>query len=379
MNTIHVLVATGLYPPEIGGPATYVRMLEEHLPNHNIELTVVPYAQVRSLPKWQRYFSYAALLLKQAKKANLIYALDPISVGLPAYFVSKMMGKKFMLRLGGDYAWEQGQQRFGVTQTLDEYTADPHRVPFRVKVLAFLQGFVARHAQVVIAPSEYLKGIIATWGVKESSIKVIYNALSALRINEAKDDLRDQLGYEGRVIATAGRLVPWKGFSELIDVFARLQKEIPDLFLVIIGDGPLKGTLKKKVRTLVLDRKVQFTGRLSKEALGKAVKASDLFVLNTFYEGLSHQLLEVMELGVPIVSTNVGGNPELIVHEVSGLLVDPHDTHSLEEAIRRMLEHETLRTRVSQNAKVRMQQFSENVVIAELAELIAHIHQNPRM
>jgi glycosyltransferase involved in cell wall biosynthesis len=370
ITNIKVLIATGLYSPEIGGPATYTKMLEEKLCAHGVNLTILPFGTVRHLPKVIRHAVFMWKAWKLSRNMDVIYALDPVSVGVPSWIVSLVARKPFLVRLGGDYAWEQGQQRFGLDATLDEYTKSPKTAPFLVRVLAFIQSFIVKRASLVIAPSEYLKGIIATWGVDPSKIRVIYSALFPLEVNVPKAVIREQLEYKGTVITTVGRLVPWKGFSELIDVVAQLKDEIPDISLVIIGDGPLDAELKNKVAQLQLEDRVRLVGRLGKDALGAAIKGSDLFVLNTSYEGLSHQLLEVMDLGVPIVTTNVGGNPELITDGISGVLVEVGDSEGLASAIKQVAANESTQIRLTQNARIRIQDFSQDAVVAKLAELL---------
>jgi glycosyltransferase involved in cell wall biosynthesis len=373
MNRIKLLVATGLYPPEIGGPATYSKMLEEQIQAHAVDVVVVPFGAVRHLPKVFRHIVFAWHLFRQSKDVDIIYALDSISVGVPALLVSAITQKPFMIRLGGDYAWEQGQQRFGLTLNLDEYTKRRKESPFMVKVLATIQSFVVQRAFKVIAPSNYLKSIIETWGIESERIEVIYSALFPLRVTAAKPVIREQLLYSGMVITTVGRLVPWKGFSELIDVVNELKKEIPDITLVIIGDGPMYDELATKIATIGLEQRVRLVGRLGKEALAAAIKGSDLFVLNTSYEGLSHQLLEVMDLGVPIITTDIGGNAELITNGVSGLLVPINDNEELRKAIMHVLTDENLKTQLVQHAHVRTLEFSQDVVVERLAELLHQV------
>lgn len=370
INQIKLLVATGLYPPDIGGPATYSRMIEEKLPAHNIVVSIVPFRQVRYLPKILRHIAYAWILLKQTKNVDCIYALDPVSVGLPALVVSLITRKPFMVRLGGDYAWEQGQQRFSLKETLDEYTQNRSTAPRMVKFLAAVQSFVVQRAWKIIAPSDYLKSIIETWGVDSSRVEVIYSALFPLEIHTVKAAIRERLLYSGTVVATVGRLVPWKGFDELIDVIADLRKDIPDIMLVIIGGGPMRKQLNKKIIDLKLEGRVRMVGKLSKDALGAAIKGADLFVLNTSYEGFSHQLLEVMDLGVPIITTRVGGNPELISDGVSGVLVPVHDTSELSKSIKHLLNNKPLQLRLIQNARVRTKDFNQDVVVAQFADIL---------
>ena len=131
-----IVVAAGLYPPDIGGPATYARMIETGLPNHHIDIIIVPFGKVRHLPKIIRHIAYMRLLYRASKTCDALYALDSVSVGVATYAVSLIRRKKFFIRLGGDYAWEQGRQRFGVTQTLDVYTENRSKSGFRTRLLA---------------------------------------------------------------------------------------------------------------------------------------------------------------------------------------------------------------------------------------------------
>jgi glycosyltransferase involved in cell wall biosynthesis len=369
-KNIRLLVATGIYPPDIGGPATYSRMLEETLHNHAIDVTVIPFGKVRHLPKVIRHFAFFLLLLKKVWHADIVYALDPMSVGVPARVVAFLARKKFIIRLGGDYAWEQGQQRFGVTQTLDEYTHNPQKNAWQVRLLAYIQTRIVKSAQFVILPSEYLKSIVQTWGIDDEKIRVIYSALFPLDVVGSKEVIRQQLSYEGVVIVSVGRLVPWKGFDTLIEAIAILKNDIPDISLVIIGDGPLQNTLLTKIQECHVEGRVRLVGRLSKDALGAAIKGADVFVLNTSYEGLSHQLLEVMDIGVPIVTTNIGGNPELITDGISGTLVEAGDTEALTKAIQHIVLNEPTRLRLTQNARLRTQDFTEEAVVTAFASFL---------
>jgi len=98
-----------------------------------------------------------------------------------------------------------------------------------------------------------------------------------------------------------------------------------------------------------------------------------VFVLNTAHEGLSHQLLEVMDIGTPIVTTNVGGNPELITNGVEGYLVEYNDKDALKEAIVRVLDHPESKERIVQSARARSKQFAKEVVVKELVDLLHEI------
>ena len=370
-----VLIATGLYPPEIGGPATYALLLEEELPKRGFEIIVVPFGWVRHYPKIVRHFVYMYKLWRESKRVDVIYALDPISVGLPALMVAKLTRTSFLLRLGGDYAWEQGAGRFGITETLDEFLTKKTSRPLMVRLLATVQTFVTKRAHKVVAPSEYLKSVIKTWGVKENNIVVIHSALYPLEVEGTKDELKKQLSFTTPTIISAGRLVPWKGFSALIEVIARMKDRYPDISLVIAGDGEELQKLKTNTLEHDVERNVRFVGRISKEALGASIKAADVFVLNTAYEGLSHQLIEVMDLGTPIITTTAGGNPELITDDVNGILVSFDDTDAIVDGLTRLLDYPETRSRIVQSARGRSKDFAQSIMLEKIEALLKSTHE----
>ena len=369
-----ILIATGIYPPQIGGPATYTKMLEEHLPQNGIDVHVALYGWVRRYPKLFRHLVFTWKLIRESRGCDLIYALDPVSVGLPSYIASKIVRKPYLIRIPGDYAWEQGQQRFGVTDTLDVFVTRRHRYHPVVRLLRSVESYVTKRARGVVVPSEYMKGIVSTWGVPDSKIQVIYSALFPLNVEETKEEIRSMFNYEGLVLVTAGRLVPWKGMRLLISIMPKLRDALSAVSLVIIGDGPMEKELKEYAKEKKVSDHIRFVGRLEKNALGAAVKGADLFVLNTAYEGMSHQILEVMDLGIPIVTTNVGGNPELIEDGKTGRLVPYNDEAEYISAILELLQNPSLASSVAGHAKERTKNFQKEKLIEELSEYLLQVH-----
>ncbi len=366
-----ILIAAALYPPQMGGPATYAKMLAEELPKRGIEVVVLPFARVQHLPKIVRHIAYAFLLLHALRGVQLVYAMDAVSVGLPAYVVSVLCGKRFWVRLGGDYAWEQGQQRFGVSVSLDEYTKYKRDASWQVRALASVQAFVVRRAKKVIVPSMYMKRIVQTWGVTDIQLCVMYSAYEPLTVPLQKKDYRRKYHLHGPTVLSAGRLVPWKGFQGLIDVVAKLRDTYPNISLLIAGDGPQKAVLHQYIAEHDLSETVRLLGSLPRAVLGEYVLAADVFVLNTEYEGLSHQLLEVMALDTPVVTTDVGGNPELIEDGRSGYLVAYNDTEALCEKIDAILSNDALAAALTAHAREKAKSFSAQTTVDQLAVLIS--------
>jgi glycosyltransferase involved in cell wall biosynthesis len=368
-----ILLAAGLYPPDIGGPARYAEMIATRLPAEGIAVTVVPYREVRSVPKVFRHLAYTWRLLRASRGVSVVYALDPVSVGVPAAIVSFLRGLPLVVRLGGDYAWEQGVQRFGVTKTLDAYTKDPQAVRLPVRILAGIQEQVVRRARAVVVPSQYLRGIVATWGVQSDRLHVIYSAHTVEPIRDGRNDLRAQLGFADQTIVSISRLTPWKGMSALLDVMVERKARGEATKLVIGGDGPERAQLEGKIKTLGLESSVRMVGALSFSDVFRYVTAADVFVLNTAYEGLSHHLIEALALGTPVVTTPVGGNPELITDGAEGLLVPVDDVTALDRAIEKILTDSALRDRLVAAGKVRAAQFAAADAILPIKQLLERI------
>ncbi len=372
MKPLHVVLAAGLYPPDIGGPATYAAMIAAELPQYGITVTVVPYHAVRKVPKPLRHLTYTLRLWWATRNADMLYTLDPVSVGLPALMVSKLRRLPLVLRVGGDYAWEQGSQRFGVTDTLDVYTKQRAEAPLLVRALHWLQAKVAKAAVTVVVPSAYLGNIVETWGVAPERIAVVYSALSTLPVSLSREEARRHYNLLGFAIVTAARLTPWKGVAALFPVLSHLREDGVDATLVIAGDGPLRKELELEAGKYGVLPHVYFLGGLTKAELGNLLQAADAFVLNTAYEGLSHQLLEVMAAKVPVVTTNVGGNPELIEDGVSGLLVEHNDVPGLTRALATLASNHAYATKLTTGATVALTPFNHADSLHALVRIITN-------
>ena len=168
-------------------------------------------------------------------------------------------------------------------------------------------------------------------------------------------DLPDEgVRLSERQVVYCGRLSREKGVDLLIEAVKRI-----DANLVVVGGGPLERELRELAYS---DPRVRFTGPLPRAEALRIVKGSDVFVLPSRHEGLSTALLEAMAMGVPVVATKVGGNPELVEHGETGLLVDP-EPGQLARAISLLLEDGSLARRLAGNAaRVAREKYSWPVV-----------------
>jgi len=351
-----VLIATGLYPPEIGGPATYAKLFEEQLPRYGIEVLVLPFSLVRHMPPIIRHIAYAWLLAQRIHSTDLVLVQDTVSTGLPVTVISMLAGKKFIVRVPGDYAWEQGTQRFGVKDSLDDFQKRSYGLA--VGFLRSIQRFVVIRAHRVIAPSEYLAKIISGWSSRIKRIEVVYNGIE---ISETLPIARRE-----NLIVSSGRLVPWKGFGDLIDIVTAHR----EWRLEILGDGPQYQELKDRIQKSGSEGRITLRGRVSHAEARDIFARATVFVLNSRYEGLSHTLVEAMSVGTPVVATKAGGNPEVVHDGVNGILIDALNEMTLESALTRILSDAELRRRLGAAAYERAKDFSIEKTVEATASLL---------
>ncbi len=365
---MRIVIATPLYPPEIGGPATYVKLLSKGLPERGIEVDLVKFSDVRSFPKVFRHILYFWCVYRAARRADLVLALDPVSVGLPSCLAARLARKPFVVKVVGDYAWEQGRQRFGVSLTLDEFVKE-RQASLAVRFLQRVQTAVAARAKHIIVPSQYLEDIVAAWGIPRGRVIVVHNAVPL----EDRGDVPKSVKKLPRpLIVTAGRLVPWKGMKGVIHAVASLRASGVQASLAVVGDGPDRQSLVT-LSEQTLKGEYVFTGALPHAEVLAVLASADVFVLNSSYEGLSHVLIEALMLGVPVVAQRVGGNPEVVTDEGNGLLVPYGDEEALGRALARVLGDESFRERLSVRAKESSHHFSAPRMLAATARVLEKV------
>jgi glycosyltransferase involved in cell wall biosynthesis len=294
----------------------------KYLPEYGIEARVYSFGSVRHLPLGIRHVCYAYGLWRVVKNADTIIAMDTFSVCVPAAIVARLTRKFFVVRVPGDFVWEQAVQRFGVTDSIE--TFQNKRYGFWVETLRALQQKAVQQADIVVVCSDFLKHVVLAWGVLPSRLTRIYLGLDFDDESTAPTNVP-----EGKILFSVGRLVPWKGFSMLIELLTLLE----GWHLVIAGDGPMRSSLLSKAHDLGVEERVTFTGALPRAQVLGWYKRATVYAFNTSFESFSYQLLEAMASGVPIVTTSVGSIPELLQHGVEGVLSTPDDKEAFRTAI----------------------------------------------
>jgi glycosyltransferase involved in cell wall biosynthesis len=162
----------------------------------------------------------------------------------------------------------------------------------------------------------------------------------------------------GRYVLALGRVVEKKGFDLLLAAFGRVADRHPDVDLVIGGDGAALDGLRQAASTAGLTKRVHFPGRLSRDAVARAMTGADLFVMPSRLEPFGIVVLEAWRAGVPVIATSRGGAPEFVRDGIDGFLADPFDTEALAARIGQLLDQSDLRKSMAAAGSARVEEFA---------------------
>lgn len=359
-----VLIVSGIFPPDHGGPARYVPAIAAELqarghivigivtlsdvPNHNDYRYAIPVIRIRrGEARPRRVLRAIFTIARLARRADVLYLNGLVLEGMiAATFVGR---KPTVIKVVGDLIWEKARNARATDLTLDSF--QNASVPWRWRVLRWLQAFYTARANAVIVPSAYLARVVRGWGVDPSRIVVVPNAV------DIPDPPATHLKPHYDLV-TVARLVPWKGLPELIDIAASNKWS-----LRIVGDGPLMVDLVG--RSEQRGANVSFAGQVAEARVVDELRNARVFVLNSSYEGLPHIVLEAKAAGVAVVATAAGGTPEVMHDGIDGLLVPVGESPVLAAAIRRLLGGQAERRRIADAGR---QQIIEGYQFASLAD-----------
>ncbi len=207
---------------------------------------------------------------------------------------------------------------------------------WKVRVYEALDRACLRRMDRVVCVSQGQAEKVRRAGVRADRVVVIRNAIRAERFDRANPT--DRRVLEGmfpqapeRIVGSAGRLSPEKGFRVLVEAAAIVAGSDPGVGFVHFGDGPLRESLKARIADLGLEQRFILAG--FRDDIDRFMPHWDLSVLPSFTEGLPTVVLESYAAGVPVVATAVGGTPEAVADGVDGYLVLPGDASALAQRI----------------------------------------------
>lgn len=252
----------------------------------------------------------------------------------------------------------------GVASTLGLAASKITGVPLTISAHArdiFVCGEAVRakaaHAEAIFTCCRANVEELVRMGVPEEKVHVSYHGLPEGFVAEAVS-----MGRQGQTILAAGRFVEKKGFAHLIKALEELKRRGVDFECIICGDGPLKKNLVESVRLSRLTGSVEFSGWVSPEKMLELYAKADIVACPSVIahdgdrDGIPNIILESMACGVPVAASNVGGIPEAVTDESTGILVPPGDHAALANAIERLLTNANLRRSLSKNARTQAKQ-----------------------
>ena len=362
-----LVLVSGIYFPDIGGPATYIPRLATQLIQNGHEVCTLSLTdhkgEPRPVEKWKRMFIRRNLpkpirmflvirkLVKLSRDSAGIYANGlHEEAGIATLFGSRALVAKIV----GDPIWERYRNSRKTKVTISEFQTT--QLPYSLKYQRKLLVWSLNRFKNITTPSTELAEIVRGWGVKPP-IKVIQNGITC-RSNKKGSG-------EPEGVLSVSRLVTWKNIDVLIRACAN-QK----LKLVVIGDGPERDNLENLAREL--NSNVEFLGELGNSDVISVLDQAEVYALVSDYEGLSFSLLEAMMAGKPIVASNNPGNLDVIENLQTGLIVPIRNLEATEDALVKLIHDKRFAQEIGEKAQHRAKEnYCEQTQLNHMIDLIS--------
>jgi glycosyltransferase involved in cell wall biosynthesis len=349
---VRVVVVSGIWPPDVGGPATHASELAEFLHGRGHDVVAVTTADRAPAPapfpiRWTsrrsppglRHLRVAAAVAREARHTDVVYATGMIG---RSGLATTLVRRPLVIRLVADPAYERAR-RLGLSSVgLDEFE---RARGLRVALLKAIRDLSLRRAVRVVCPSAFLADRTGAWGLPQDRLTVIPSSVSVPDLEE-RDELRRRHGFESPTLVFVGRFVAQKSLDVALDALSRVE----GVAIVLVGDGPERQRIEMLARRRGLGDRARFVGARGRQAVFELLRAADASVLSSSWENFPHAVVEALAVGTPVIATAVGGVPEIVDDGRNGLLVPPRDAAALATAISRFVTDSALRERLRAGA-----------------------------
>lgn len=370
---MNVLIVSGIWPPDVGGPASHAPELAEHLAAHGHGVEVVTTAErppareayavhwtSRRLPRGVRHVDAAARIARAARRADVVYTTGML---VRSSLGSALARRPVVMKLTSDPAYERSLRYELFSGDLDEF----QRVDgSRLRALRRVNDLALRRAAHVVVPSEALRRLAIGWAIPPERVTLLPNPVSAPPGLAPRDELRERHGLQGPTLAFAGRLVPQKS----IDVALRALAQVEGVALVLAGEGGELQRMRALAAELGVAERARFLGAQPRSTVFELLAAADAALLSSSWENFPHMVVEALAVGTPVLSTDVGGVGEIVRDGVNGLLVPIGDPEALAGAIRRFLGDPDLQARLRSEAPGSIERFAPEAIYGRLEDIL---------
>ncbi len=368
-DVVRVLVVSGIWPPDVGGPASHAPAVADYLQacGHEVEVVVTADAAPapcahpirwtpRRLPSGFRHLHALVTIARRARRTDVVYTTGMF---VRSALGAKLARRPYVLKLTGDPAFERARWRGLVEGDVDAYQRVGGGPADRL--LRRLRNLTVRRAAFVFCPSAYLRELAVSWGADGARVEVLPNPAPAAVELPPRDELRRRLGLDGFTLAFAGRLTAQKA----LDVAFAAVDLCEGVTLLVVGDGPERERLER-----VAGPRVRFLGAASRHEVLELFAASDAALLSSSWENFPHTVVEALAVGTPVIATDVGGVSEVVRDGENGLLVPPGDAEALAGAVRRLAGDSELAARLRAATVSSVAAYAPERIFARLVEVL---------
>ncbi len=326
-----ICVATGIFPPDTGGPAKFAETFLKWCQQNNQKVEAVSFTDtatrdisfenthVKLISRNQFLLSrYIKTVIVLSRKLLTKRAVIANGLFLEVYFASLITSRRYISKVPGDIVWERARNTGYTNKSLTEFQHETLNIKY--KLFRFLYSKSLRRANRVIVPTRQLQEMCLSWGVQLEKLSVIPNSVDTSLFSR---DKKSKIQFD---VISVGRLIGLKNVEELIRACAELN-----LSLAVVGDGPERSNLENISKEL--SSYTVFFGNQIQENVLKLLQSSNCFVLNSSGEGgTPYSLLEARSVGLFSIATRGTGSSEVINHQVDGLLCG-EDRFTLKKAL----------------------------------------------
>ena len=351
---MNILITVGIFPPDIGGPASFVPKISNFLVEngHNVKiiclsevgnnhiednLDVIRIRRSNNLPI--RWLKTIYQIVKNGRNSDLIFVNG---LGVESAIAALMLKKKLIRKIVGDPVWERAYNQKKTSESFDEFQNNKHS--FLIEVQKLLRNWSVNSAEVVITPSDHLKNFVSELGFNNEILKIN----NGVDITDIKRTNVDKADINLLIIS---RLVIQKNINIVIEAMELLDNK--NVKLSIIGEGGEFNKLEGVIHELNLQNRVQLLGKIDNNKISQFLLTADIFIQASDYEGLPHSVLEAINYEIPILSTEVGGCRDLLNDGERGFIIPiPPDKKIIAENIIYIINNKDEATKRADAAKV---------------------------
>jgi glycosyltransferase involved in cell wall biosynthesis len=376
---VRVIIVSGIFPPDIGGPATHAADLADELRERGHGVTVLSLwdqprpervegrlRYPRGWPWVLRSAAGAMWLLRHRGHYDVVYATG---MGEVAVLGARVARRPVVVKIVGDPAWERGS-RLGLADA--DFAGFQHLGGggWRVRSMRRLRNWTVRNATAVITPSLQLKEAVEQWSGGRADVTVIPNGVRAKPVRGGSSE-QEGVDEDLRLIFV-GRLIPHKRLDLIIEAVARVE----NVSLRVVGEGPERDSLEGLVRKHRLEGRVRFTGPVDHGTVIDLLAAADGLVLASTYEGLPHVAIEALVCGAPVLTADIRGAVDVVRDGIDGVIVDPPTAEAFAAVFEKLRTDRTLLAGLKQAAATSGQGWEFGHCADRVEALLRGLHQS---